>query len=404
MKFKKLIIRRLRRLSGKNSFALKRKFILKKYHGKILRPLPKDRKKEKKDVNLLPAKEVQLITFEPPVQAIKAQDEIPSFLMTPELLKPNQQLKDCIEAFLLNQNSPHTQRAYGKDLKKWIKYLHSRHYQFGPEKINRLLIVSYKDMLLGEEMQHTSIDRHLSTLRGFFKWCVDEGVIEKNPALGVRFLNPKRLSKTNAFTDEEVRKLLKIPDLHTRVGSLHYAILMVLFYCGLRRSELCELKTSNLGEERNHKILRLRGKGDKERVVVVIPPVWNAIVHYLKMLRKELSQDQVLFTPLKNNRTHKLEKPLDPSAIYYIVTKYAKFSGVSKKVSPHSCRATAISNARDHNVPDRAIQEFAGWSSPDMITHYDKRKTSVENSAAHSISYGVEKQEQSYKNEITSIK
>jgi integrase len=79
--------------------------------------------------------------------------------------------------------------------------------------------------------------------------------------------------------------------------------------------------------------------------------------------------------------------------IFYIVTRYAKLAGVANRVSPHSCRATAISNARDHNVPDRAIQEFAGWANPDMITRYDKRKSSVENSAAHAIRYGKEERD-----------
>jgi integrase len=100
--------------------------------------------------------------------------------------------------------------------------------------------------------------------------------------------------------------------------------------------------------------------------------------------------DQPLFMPIRNNRTGALLKELDPSMIFYIVTKYAKLAGIAHRVSPHSCRATAISNARDHNVPDRAIQEFAGWSTTNMITRYDKRKSSIEKSAAHAIQYGAE--------------
>jgi hypothetical protein len=76
--------------------------------------------------------------------------------------------------------------------------------------------------------------------------------------------------------------------------------------------------------------------------------------------------------------------------VFYVVRRYAKLAGISNRVSPHSCRATAISNARDHHVPDRAIQEFAGWTSTDMITRYDKRKTAVEDSAARAIAYGAE--------------
>jgi integrase/recombinase XerD len=222
---------------------------------------------------------------------------------------------------------------------------------------------------------------------------VDDGVIEKNPAEGVRFLNPRKLSTTVGFSDEEVTRLLKYPDLHTRTGSQHYAVLMVLFYCGLRRSELCELRTSSVTVEREHKVLRLRGKGNSERLIVLVPAVWSALKHYFLITRKDPSIDQWLFSPIRNNRTGVVSKPLDTSMIFYIVRKYAKLAGIQSKVSPHSCRATAISNARDHNVPDRAIQEFAGWASPDMITRYDKRRSAIEKSAAHAIAYGAPERE-----------
>jgi site-specific recombinase XerD len=308
-----------------------------------------------------------------------------------EIIHPGEKIKMAIEGFILDQRSPHTQKAYAKDLKRFIKYLHYVKFQKGPEQLTRTLIIRYKDGLLAEKLEHTTIDRHLATLRSFFKWLVEENVMVKSPADGVRFMNPKKISKTIGFLDVEVKQVLSKPNLHTRIGSQHYAILMILFYCGLRRSEVCELRTSNLGEERGHRILKLRGKGNAERVVVMIPVVWNALRHYFRITQKDPTKDAYLFTPIRNNRTGDLDKPLDPSMIYYIVVKYAKEAGVANKVSPHSCRATAISNARDHNVPDRTIQEFAGWASPDMITRYDKRKSSVEKSAAHFIKYGDEK-------------
>lgn len=340
------------------------------------------------DKKLSTPKVVQQIQIEP----LRVQPEpISQTGMTTEsLIRPDDQLRQSIEAFLLDQRSPHTQRAYGKDLKRFVKFLLERKWNQGVERIDRSLIVSYKDSLLVEKLQHTSIDRHLATLRSFFKWLVDDGILEKSPADSVRFLNPKRLSVTNGFTDEEVAKILVLPDLHTRSGALHYAILMVLFYCGVRRSELCDLRTRSVGKERGHHVLRLKGKGNAERIIVMIPPVWNALKYYFRITQRDFSQDAPLFMPLKNNRTGVYNKAMDPSAIFYIVTRYAALAGISKRVSPHSCRATAISNARDHNVPDRAIQEFAGWASPDMITRYDKRKNSVENSAARSISYGIE--------------
>ncbi|MEO5970977.1 MAG: tyrosine-type recombinase/integrase [Bdellovibrionia bacterium] len=336
------------------------------------------------------------VVFENKVQseykiALPSADK--NFLSTLDITKPDDKLKQSIEAFLLDQRSPHTRRAYGKDLKRFVKFLHSRNLRQGADTLTRTVLIGYKESLLSDGLQHTSIDRHLATLRSFFKWLVDDGILEKSPADGVRFLNPKKLSTTIGFSDEEVRKILTIPDLHKRSGAQHYAILMVLFYCGLRRSELCSLKISNLGTERNLRVLRLRGKGNAERMIVLTDPVWNALKHYFYISRRDIektSGEVYLFSPIRNNRTGVLDKPLDTSTIFSIVTRYAKQAGIMNRVSPHSCRATAISNARDHHVPDRAIQEFAGWASPDMITRYDKRRTSLEESATHSIKYGSE--------------
>ena len=307
-----------------------------------------------------------------------------------QLAAPNDQLKASIFAFLQDLRSVHTRRAYEKDLKRFVKFLIERKSRLGPESLTRALVIAYKDFLLSEKLEHTTIDLHLATLRSFFRWLVEDGILTENPAEKVRFLNPKRESKTIGFSDEEVIKVLKMPDLHTRTGSMHYAALMLLFYCGLRRSELCSIRSSHLGFEKNHHFIRLRGKGNAERIVVVLPAVWNAIQHYLKITRKGVGQDEPLFSPIRNNRTGVSNKTLDPSMIYYIVTHYAKKAGIENRVSPHSCRATAISNARDHQVPDRAIQEFAGWSTTTMITRYDKRKTALEKSAVHAINYGNE--------------
>lgn len=308
-------------------------------------------------------------------------------LSSQDLIRPQDKLRQSIESFLLDQRSPHTRRAYGKDLKRFVQFLHLRKEQKGLEAMNRSLLIAYKEKLLSDELEHTTVDRHIATLRSFFQWLVDDGILSKSPASGVRFLNPKRISKTIGFTDDEVKRVVALPDLHTQSGSMHYAILMVLFYCGLRRSELCNLKTSHLGTEREQRILRLRGKGNAERIVVILPAVWNALLHYFRITGRNISEDRFLFSPLRNNRTGKLNKPLDTTMIYYIVVRYAKKAGIVNRVSPHSCRATAISNARDHHVSDRAIQEFAGWTSPAMITRYDKRKTAIEDSAGHSISY-----------------
>lgn len=319
-----------------------------------------------------------------PVQATHNQNQ----LLASSLIRADGENRKFIEAFLLEQRSEHTKKAYSKDLKRFFQFLHGQCHIKPVYLCDRMAIIAYREFLRADGLQDTSVDRHLATLRSFFQFLCEEGVCEKNPAEKVRFLKPKRFSTTQAFTNEEVVKVLVQPNLHTRIGAQHYAILMVLFYCGVRRSELCSLKTSNFSIERDQAIFRLQGKGNKERIIVITKPVWNALRYYFKITARDPSVDQYLFMPIRNNRTGVGIKPLDPSFIFYIVKKYAKLAGIQKPVSPHSCRATAISNARDHQVPDRAIQEFAGWSTPDMITRYDKRKSAIEQSAAHAIHYG----------------
>lgn len=71
----------------------------------------------------------------------------------------------------------------------------------------------------------------------------------------------------------------------------------------------------------------------------------------------------------------------------YVVKHYAKLAGVNYRVSPHSARATAVSNALDNLAPHRAVQHMAGWSSPLMVTRYDKRKEDLKNSAVRFVQY-----------------
>ncbi len=375
-----------RKLKKKSLEASKKKSAAKQGTKKAIEPVAA------KPVSQQAAESLPLVVA--PVAPVTVSTQVaqvaPSALSTQLLIHPDEKLKSSVEAFLLDQRSPHTRRAYGKDLRRFLQFLAARKREKGSEPIDRALIVAYKDSLLSQALEHTTVDRHLATLRSFFRFLGDDGFLVKNPAEGVRFLNPKRVSRTQGFSDADVVQVLKQPDLHSRTGSLHYSVLMVLFYCGLRRSEVCELRTTNIGFERGNRVLRLRGKGNAERLIVIPEPVWRGIEHYFYIAGRVFAVDDFLFRPIRNNRTGVKEKPLDPSMIFYIVAKYAKSAGVAQRVSPHSCRATAISNARDHHVPDRAIQEFAGWASPDMITRYDKRKASIENSASKAIRYGTE--------------
>lgn len=294
-----------------------------------------------------------------------------------------------MESFLNNQNSAHTKRAYEVDLVDFLQYLKTTE-----KPMNIHTLIDYRETLqarvsarTGAPLSRVSINRKIATIKSFLNWLVVNGVIPNNPAKAVKSFRAGRESPTRDIPNDRVVAMLQLPHRHRVAGRMHHAILVVLFHLGLRRAELVDLRTSDLFEQDGMRVIRVRGKGDKERVLPLPAEVTKSIETYLEMARKDIKVDQPLFSPVKNNVTHTKDKPLHPNAIAYIVKHYAKLAGVNYRVSPHSARATAVSNALDNHAPHRAVQHMAGWSSPLMVTRYDKRKQDLRNSAVRFVQY-----------------
>lgn len=295
--------------------------------------------------------------------------------------------------FIKTQRSQHTQKAYETDLKQFIGYLRSKNLK--PD-IDALL--SYREHLITEPhngglgMTRTSANRKFATVRSFLNWLQTRGKIQENPSVWIKNFRAQTESPTHDFSDIEVARILDLPNLQTKSGLMHSTILHLLFFLGLRRGEVVILKASHLGfvrsEEGSVMTIRISGKGDKERILPLPQPVKAILDEYMSRNKISIGQDVYLFKPVRNNVTKNKDKHIDSHSIYYIVKKYSELASVENKVSPHSCRATCISNALDHSASHRAVQELAGWSSPLMVARYDKRRTNIKQSATHVVSYG----------------
>ena len=294
-----------------------------------------------------------------------------------------------LESFLKSQNSSHTRRAYETDLIDFLSHLKASN-----QAMNVHTLVGYREILrtrlspkTGEPLSHVSINRKIATIKSFLNWLVLNGVIPNNPAKAVKSFRAGRESPTRDIPNDRVRQMLDLPARHKVAGRMHHAMLSILFHLGLRRTELVGLRTSDLFEQDGMRVIRVRGKGDKERILPLPTEVAKSLDTYLEMARKDPKLDQPLFSPVKNNVTKIKDKPLHPNAVAYVVKHYAKLAGVAYRVSPHSARATAVSNALDNLAPHRAVQHMAGWSSPLMVTRYDKRKEDLRNSAVKYVDY-----------------
>ncbi|NBT57829.1 hypothetical protein EBT16_03495 [bacterium] len=298
-----------------------------------------------------------------------------------------------IQPFLQNQLSNHTRRAYEGDLKQFFLFLEGR---ISPEDLKVLkpehIILFRKSLeegrLTGKVLEKATVNRKLAVVKSFLSWLKLNQLIPENPAELVKGFPQSQESSLKGFSDEEARKILLLPRLNSKAGALHSAVLHMLLYMGLRKAELLSLRMGDLSEERGIPVIKVRGKGHRVRVLPLVPLVKACLEHYFQVCRRDSSQtESFLFTPTKNPRNGFLEKPLGPNAITYIVTHYAKKAGVLQKVSPHSCRATCISNALDKKATHRSVQYLAGWSTPLMIQRYDKRREELKNSAAFVVDY-----------------
>lgn len=298
-----------------------------------------------------------------------------------------------IQRFVQSQRSIHTQRAYQNDLRQFVGYL--RAGELSGEDFDALL--GYRDWLVqpeaegGAGLTRASANRKFAAVRSFLAWLQTRRRVRENVSLSIRNFRAKTESPTQAFSDLEVAEMLTLPNLKTSSGLMHSVMLHFLFFLGLRRSELAALTADRLGWSRvgENTVLTVRvpGKGDKERLLPIPEQMQPILARYLTRKGLVIGGEGHLFTPVRNNRTKVKDKPIESQAIYYVVKKYAERAGVDRRVSPHSCRATCISNALDHAATHRSVQQLAGWSSPLMIERYDKRRTDLEHSAVHVVKY-----------------
>ena len=164
------------------------------------------------------------------------------------------------------------------------------------------------------------------------------------------------------------------------------AILSTLLFHALRREELCKLKVKDFrNTRRGVPHLTVNGKGDKIRYLPLHPGT-NALIHYyLEAAGHGEDDNGALFRPIRNNRTGKLDKPLDADMVYRLVRKYSALLGF--EIGAHALRATAATNALDHQADIAKVQEWLGHANIATTRIYDHRKTRPEDSPTFKVAY-----------------
>lgn len=284
------------------------------------------------------------------------------------------------ESWLANHISPETRRSYHLDCRQFFERFPVGH----PSQITIQNVIAYRDELRGLGRQPSTIARKLSSVSSFFDWLKDLGIVQINPTSKVRF--PKVVSdgKTHGFTPMEVRALLDAPDPNTEIGSFHRAVMAMLLYTGVRRSELCRLKVDDLFEKEGKTVVRIKGKGEKERLIVMHLIARNFLIEYLQRTGRDQAE---MNEPLFTSPHWRQVAMLSPSGVYRIVRRYACIVGIDRRVSPHSCRVTAATVAQLNKAPLPKVLLHFGWSSPAMAIRYFRQRDVLQDSASNYIDY-----------------
>lgn len=301
-----------------------------------------------------------------------------------------QQLADVPAAmtWFANIDNPQTRRAYQNDLQEFMAFSGIDN----PEQfrvVTRAHLLAWRRDLESRALSGATIRRKLAALSSLFDYLCESNAVAGNPVKGVKRPKIESLEgKTPAIGDHQARSLLAAPDPTTLQGKRDRAILSTLLYHGLRRAELCALTVGDLHQRRGVMHLRVHGKGAKIRYLPLHPGTAECIDAYLQAAGHGAEKTSALFLPIKNNRHHNGRASITADGVYKMLAGYAASLKIDVAgFGPHALRATAATNALDHDADIAKVQEWLGHANIATTRIYDRRKMRPEDSPTFKVAY-----------------
>ena len=265
--------------------------------------------------------------------------------------------------------SDNSVEAYVHDIEKLTQYLLMNEVKKNPEELDLHHLEDFLQWINKLGMTPSSQSRIISGLRSFYKYCIQEQIAKKDPTA---LLETPKLSKKlpDVLTFSEIEKIINSIDVSSAEGTRNKAIIETLYSCGLRVSELVNLKLSALYFDVGY--IRVIGKGDKERLVPIGSPAIKYINLYKEQIRVHVpvipGNEDVVFL---NRRGRKLSRVM----IFMIIKDAAKKASISKSISPHTFRHSFATHLVEGGADLRAVQEMLGHESittTEIYTHLDR--------------------------------
>jgi len=285
-----------------------------------------------------------------------------------------------------NIGNKSTRRAYENALQDFMRFTGI----VKPEEfrdVTRAHVIAWRDDLAQRALSGMTIRHRLAAVSSLFEYLCERNAVTHNPVKGVKRPQAEGYEgKTPALGDHQARRLLDAPDGVSLKGKRDRAILSTLLYHALRRDELCRLKVKDFKHERRGVAhLKVSGKGGKTRYVPLHRAASGLIVDYLEAAGHGEDDAGALFRPVHNNRAGGQLKAITPDAVYKIVRGYSGALGF--EIGAHALRATAATNALDHQADIAKVQEWLGHANIAATRIYDHRKTRPEDSPTFKVAY-----------------
>lgn len=285
-----------------------------------------------------------------------------------------------------NITSKATRRAYKNALGDFMRFTGI----VRPEEfrvVTRAHLIAWRDDLASRGLSGQTIRHRLAALSSLFEHLCNSNAVTHNPVKGVKRPPVESYEgKTPALGDHQARELLDAPPTDHLKGKRDRAMLATLLYHALRREELCRLTVNDARHERRgvpH--LKVSGKGGKTRYVPLHPAAAGLINDYLAEAGHSAEDGGALFRPLHYSREEGADKSITADGVYKIVRGLSTTLGFP--IGAHALRATAATNALDHQADIAKVQEWLGHANIATTRIYDHRKTRPEDSPTFKVSY-----------------
>lgn len=265
--------------------------------------------------------------------------------------------------------SPNTVRAYLDDLGRLISYFEMAGYQLMPADVTYMHLKAFTAWAGELGMSTGSQSRMVSGIRSFFKYLLIDDQIRVNPAELLEAPNPGRKLPV-VLNLSEIDKIIDAIDLSKPEGHRNKAIIEVLYSCGLRVSELVELRITDLHFSQG--FIKVKGKGNKERLIPVSKKAIYDTENYFSQIRNHITPskpaENIVFL---NRRGNKLSRVM----IFTILKSLALKAGIKKNISPHTLRHSFATHLVEGGADLRAVQEMLGHESiltTEIYTHLSR--------------------------------